>query len=294
MTAIGKPGIGTKRSQQSLLEDIFCIVAAQTARISDELITMLFDQQPERRKFTHAVAILRVPSCISHRYNGDGVESVRAIALMVMAMVLDSGRAYSDVVGWMRSARPAGMDVWLRARRDFTSSLIAGTVLLGMIGLLDPESFGAPGSGAFADGWPSTFLAVLLILCAVLVAVRFGRIRRAAMRAAEPWFRPLYENPAWPGASGAVAACSAGSQARFALAWVWAPIAGVVIACTFSWSTAYFIVDAILAGGQIGWGQPLYALGFGLLSLATWRIIETRLATWRLATSIHREITGAY
>ena len=68
----------------------------------------------------------------------------------------------------------------------------------------------------------------------------------------------------------------------------------VVVACTFSWSTAYFAIDAILSGGRIGWGQPLYALGFALLSLVTWRLVEVRLATWRLATSIHREASEAY
>ncbi|MDQ3752153.1 MAG: hypothetical protein M3333_04605 [Actinomycetota bacterium] len=193
----------------------------------------------------------------------------------------------------MRSARPPGMDLWLRARRDFSSSLITGTVVLGLIGLLDPESFGAQ-SSAFARGWPTTFLAGLLTLCAALLATRFGRIRRAAVRAAEPWFRPLYESPAWPGASGALAACSAGSRARFAFGWVWGPAALVVVACTFSWSTAYFAIDAILSGGRIGWGQPLYALGFALLSLVTWRLVEVRLATWRLATSIHREASEAY
>lgn len=213
---------------------------------------------------------------------------------MVSAMVLTSNRAYSDLVKWMRSARPPGMNLWLRARRDFASSLITGTVVLGLIGLLDPESFGAPQSDAFANGWPPTVLAGLLILCAALLATRFGRIRRATMRAAEPWFRPLYESPVWPGASGALAACAPGSKARFAVAWVWEPIALVVIACTFSWSTAYFVVDAILAGGRIGWGQPLYALGFALLSLITWRFAEVRLATWRLATSIHREATEGY
>ncbi len=213
---------------------------------------------------------------------------------MVIDMLLTSNGAYSDLVKWMRSARPPGMKLWLRARRHLASSLIIGTVVLGLIGLFDPESFGAPQSDAFANGWPSTALAGLLILCAVFLATRFRRIRKATMRAAEPWFRPLYESPAWPGASGALAACSAGSRARFALAWVWGPIALVVIACTFSWSTAYFVVDAILSGGRIGWGQPLYALGFALLSLVTWRYVEVRLATWRLATSIHREATEGY
>lgn len=209
-------------------------------------------------------------------------------------MVVASGRAYSDLVQSMRSARPSGMDVWLRARRHFVSSLIAGTLVLGLIGLVDPESFGAPQSDAFAEGWPAGVLGGLLILCVILLGIRIGRIRAATMRAAEPWFRPLYENPAWPGASAALAACTTGSRARFALGWVWGPIAVMVLACTFSWSTAYFVVDAILAGGRVGWGQPLYAAGFAGLSIVTWRAIEVRLATLRLAASIHREATGAF
>ena len=211
---------------------------------------------------------------------------------MVAGMVLASTRAYSDLVRWMRSARPPGMDLWLRSRRHFTSSLIAGIVVLGLIGLLDPSSFGAQ-KAAFARGWPTTLLAGLLTLSAVLLATRFGRIRRAAMRTVEPWFQPLYESPAWPGASGALAACPAGSRTRFALGWVWGPVILVVVACTFSWSTAYFVIDAILSGGRIGWGQPLYALGFAFLSLGTWRLAEVRLATWRLAASIHREVSQA-
>ena len=213
---------------------------------------------------------------------------------MVCSMVLASGRAYSEVVRSMRSARPSGMDVWLRARRHLASSLVAGTFVLGLIGLFDPESFGAPQSEAFANGWPSAVLASLLFLCAVLLGARFRRIRAATRRAAEPWFRPLYESPAWPGASAALAACSAGSKTRFAAAWVWGPMIAIVIACIFSWSTAYFIVDAILAGGRVGWGQPLYAAGFAGLSIVTWRIAEVRLATLPLAISIHREATGAF
>ncbi len=295
MIAVAEFGIGAKCSQQSLLQNIFGVVAAQSARVPHQLVAMLLDEEPERRKTIHAVATLQgsVGNGIT-RYNGPGVESVRAHRFMVIPMVLASGRAYSDLVQWMRSARPPGMNLWLRARRDFTSSLITGTVVLGLIGLFDPESFGAPQSDAFASGRPSTVLGGLMVLCAVLLATRAGRIRRAAMRAAEPWLRPLYESPAWPGASSALAACAAGSRARFALAWVWGPIALVVIACTFSWSTAYFVVDAILAGGRIGWGQPLYAVGFALLSLVTWRLVEVRLATWRLAASIHREATEGF
>jgi hypothetical protein len=227
-------------------------------------------------------------------YNVDGVQSVRASRLIVVPVVVASGRAYFELIQSMRSARPSGMDVWLRARRHFASSLIAGTLVLGLIGLFVPGSFGPPQTTAFGNGWPPKVLGGLLILCAILLGVRIGRIRAATMRAAEPWFRPLYENPAWPGASAALAACTAGSRARFALAWVWGPVAIMVLACTFSWSTAYFVVDAILAGGRVGWGQPLYAVGFAGLSILTWRTIEVRLATLRLAASIHREVAGAF
>jgi len=209
-------------------------------------------------------------------------------------MVVSATRSYSDLVKWMKSARPASFEPWWFARHDFVASFVAGVIVLGIIGTLDPSSFGAPESRPFANGWPSYVLAGLVAVAAVYPATRLQRIRRTVVRVAEPWFRPLTENPAFEGAATALASCPAPLRTRFSLAWVWAPLALVVLAATSAFSAAYFFVDAVLAGGLIGWAHPLYALGFVTVSVVLFRVAATRLSTWRLAASVSREVAEGY
>ncbi len=59
-------------------------------------------------------------------------------------------------------------------------------------------------------------------------------------------------------------------------------------------STAYFVIDAILARFLVGWSQPLYALVFLCLSLTLSYLAAPKLSTWRVAASVHKEVTTGY
>jgi hypothetical protein len=206
-------------------------------------------------------------------------------------MVVAAGKAYSDLIKWMKSARPRRLDAWWFARHDFTGALVAGLVVLGLIGLLSPSTFGPYQSGVWGSGWPSYLLAGLVALTALYPASRLTRVKRTVVRVTEPWFRPLEENPAFEGALNALAACPGPLRTRFALGWVWAPAVLVVLGSTFAFATAYFLVDAVLARFLVGWGQPLYAAVFALSSIVTFRLAAPRTSTWRLATSVYREVS---
>jgi hypothetical protein len=53
-------------------------------------------------------------------------------------------------------------------------------------------------------------------------------------------------------------------------------------------------VDAVLARFRVGWGQPLYALVFAGASVLVFATLAGRLATWRFAMSVHKEVTTGY
>lgn len=110
----------------------------------------------------------------------------------------------------------------------------------------------------------------------------------------EPLREPLDRFEAFDPAVHALLAAPATLRTRFALGWVWAPAGAVVAAAFFAASSAYFLVDAVLARFQIGWEQPLLAAVNAVAGLLLLRLAATRLATWRLAFSVHREVTGSY
>lgn len=206
-------------------------------------------------------------------------------------MVMAARRAYSDVIRWIKDARPrrAGSRLALKLFR----TVYAGSfLLLGTIGLLRPSRFGSPTSRPLRSmEWFA--LAALVVLVAGFALVRRGRIARSLHRLLEPFRYPL-DHPSHDPAAGALESCPAPLRVRFALAWVWGPVAGLVLAAFLAASSAYFVVDAVLARFEIGWEQPILAALQALASLLVLRAIATRLSIWRLALSVHRAVTGGY
>ena len=81
---------------------------------------------------------------------------------------------------------------------------------------------------------------------------------------------------------------------RWAIGWVWAPVVWAVVGGTLAFSAAYFVVDALLSGLRVGPGHAVYAGAFTVASLAVFAAAAGRLATWRFAASVHRDVTGGY
>ena len=180
------------------------------------------------------------------------------------------------------------------ARSAFGGSFLAGTGILGSIGILAPARFGQPGADTLKTGWP-LLVVVALVLSSALVAVsRRAEIGWLCARLREPFLRPLEEEPYFGEAVEALGACPGFMRARYALSWVWGPAAAAVAGGTFAFSSAYFLIDAVLARGRVGWAQPLYATAFALLSLLVFAAAAGRLASWRFAASVHKEVSGAY
>lgn len=208
-------------------------------------------------------------------------------------MVIAAGRAYADLVRWMKKARPRGLRPWRLTRSIFRACVVGSTLVLGGIGLLRPSRFGSlssrPGGGP--EWWA---LALFVALCLIAVVVRWRRTAGAAARLMEPWRRSLRELPSFEPAASALESCPAPLRTRFAIGWVWGPALLVVAGAFFAASAIYFVIDAILAGFSIGWEQPLLAVINMILSLVVLRVGAGRLATWRLAWSVHREVTGGY
>jgi hypothetical protein len=207
-------------------------------------------------------------------------------------MVLAARRAYTEAVRWLKASRPRRIDSGRFALRCFGGSLVAGIVVLGALGLLSPSSFNVPGSRALAGKW-TLALAGLVALCALILLARLSHLRWLFARIREPFVRPLGTRH-FEGAADALAACPAALHSRWATSWVWGPALVAVAGVTFAFSCAYFIVGAVLAGGRIGWGNPIAAGLNALLSILFFALAATRLSTWRLAVSVHREVTGRY
>ncbi len=208
-------------------------------------------------------------------------------------MVIAAHRAYGDAVRWIKSARPPRLNPWRLTRRIFQVCFVGALMVLAIIGLVSPERFGSPTSRpAGAIQWWS--LVALLVGCLAWCASKRSGIVAGATRLFEPLRRPLDELDAFYPATDALLSAPAAVRTRFAVGWVWGPVAVVVLAGFFAASAAYFLVDAILARFQIGWEQPVLAVVNAALSLVVLRLGAKRLSTWRLAFSIHRDVTGSY
>ncbi len=189
---------------------------------------------------------------------------------------------------------PRGRERATIATRAFTACLGGSFLLLCVIGLLSPARFGAQGSRAFGSGWPDLILVTGAGACAAWVVARRRSLAWVVARAREPWHRALEEDPAFPGASGALAACRGPLRARFAAGWIWAPAGAAVVAGASSLAAAYFVVDAVLARFEVGWQQPVFGALYLAVAWVVLRAAAGRLAVWPLAVSAHRAATVGY
>ena len=209
-------------------------------------------------------------------------------------MVVAAERAYSDAKRWMRSARPRRIQRNRFAWRSFGGFFVAGIVVLGVISLIAPNSFGAPGTNTLGTGWP--LMAILSLIAASLL---YAFVRRRSLawlltRIRDPYRRRMNDHPSFDGAADALAECPNPYRTRFALNYVWIPIGLTVLGATFAFSVAYFVIDAVGARFMVGWGQAVYAAVFVALSVLTLAVAAGRLSTWRLATSVLKEVNTGY
>jgi hypothetical protein len=194
----------------------------------------------------------------------------------------------------LKASRPARVDSGRFAWRCFAGSLLAGIVVLGLIGLFAPAAFGAPGGRPLGNRTLSLALGATVVVAAAILAARGPQLLRLMRRIREPFMRPLTWEPNFEEAAEALAQCSEPWRSRWATSWVWGPVLLAAAGVTFAFSSAYFVVGAVIAGGRIAWGHPVLAGINALLSIVSFAAGATRLSTWRLALSVHREVTGRY
>lgn len=203
-------------------------------------------------------------------------------------------RAYANAVAWIKEGRPRRIDRAHFARRALWGNFVAGMGLMSAIALLRPEGFGLPGREPSRTGWPGITLMVVIAAVIVYAVVRQHHLRWLWDRVREPFRRPLSESRYYEGAVTSLDACSEVLQARFGIAWVWFPAVVWVAGAAFAFSTAFFVIDAVMARGGIGWGQPALAAGNALASFVTFAAVGGRLSTWRLAASVHKAVTTGW
>lgn len=209
-------------------------------------------------------------------------------------MVVAAQRAFSDAKKWLRAGRPRRIERNRFAWRAFGATFVAGLTVLGLISLVAPNNFGNPGSSTIGSGWPLYVIIGLIALCALYALIRREHVRWLLNRFREPFARRLDRNPGFEGAADALAECPGPYKTRFAAVYIWAPAALAVLGATFSFSAAYFVVDAVLARFAIGWEQAVYAAAFTVASVIVFALAAGRLATWRLAVSVYKEVTTGY
>jgi hypothetical protein len=209
-------------------------------------------------------------------------------------VVVAGRRAYSDAVRWLKAARPGRIDSGRFAARAFWGSFAAGIVVLGALALVAPSAFGTPGARAFRGGVWTLALAGVIAVAVIALLANARHLRWLYARIREPFARPLTENRYFDGAADALAATPEPYHSRWATSWVWLPALIAAAGVTFAWSSAYFVVAAVLSGGRVGWGNPVLAAGNGILSALMFAMGAVRLSTWRLALSVHREVSGRY
>lgn len=202
--------------------------------------------------------------------------------------------AYSDAVAWVASRRPARRERAELATRALVACLVGALLLLSVVGLLSPARFGSQGSRAFGSGWRDLVLAVLAAGCTAWIVARRRSAAWVVARAREPFGRPLDDDPAFAGASGALAATRGPLRTRFALGWVWGPALAAGLGAAATLASAYFLVDAILARFEVGWQQPVFAAVYLGIAWGAFRASAGRLAVWPLSASAHRAATVGY
>ena len=209
-------------------------------------------------------------------------------------MVIAAQRAYSDAIRWIKAARPRRLEGWRFAWRAYAGCFAGGSALLGVIALIAPSEFGQVGTSTADAGLPALVIACLAGAVALLAFARRKHLWWLMTRIREPLVTPLTDERGYEEASDALASCPSAFQTRFAVTRVWGPAALVVLGATCAFSTAYFLLDAILSGGRVGWGQPAYAGAFLALGVIVFRLAAPSLATWRLAASVHKTTSTGY
>lgn len=204
-------------------------------------------------------------------------------------MVIAAGRAYQDLVRWIKRAKPSTYNGWRLARRLFWTCVVGSTLLLGTIGLLQPGRFGSRAGPLRTIEWWA--LAALVGISVLVVVVRRTRIQAAATRLQQTFRGGLEQHPSFEPAVSALDSCPGPFRSRFALGWVWGPAALVVAAATAAASAVYFLVDAILARFTVEPQQVLLAAVNAVISLVILRLAARRLGVWRLSYAVHRTAT---
>jgi len=208
-------------------------------------------------------------------------------------MVVAAERSYRDAVRWIKAERPRLRRAAF-ARRATRAAFLTGLALMGSIGLLSPASFGAVTGRTSLRDWPPVVVGCLVVTCVIYGLLHRAEVRSVLQRVRDPYMRPLTEHPGFEGAADALAACPRAYRTRFALVFIYRPLAMGLGATVSALSTAYFVIDAILARFLVGWSQPLYALVFLCLSLTLSYLAAPKLSTWRVAASVHKEVTTGY
>jgi hypothetical protein len=206
-------------------------------------------------------------------------------------MVIAAGRAYKDLIRWLKEARPPRMNPWRLARRLFWNCILVATVILGTIAAVAPSRYGASSGGVGRS--PESWAVVALV--AICIATVF--LRRSDTGSPTAWFREtisggLEQHPSFEPATNALEACPAALRTRFAMGWVWGPLAMMILGAIFAASSSYFLIDAILARFTVGWQQVALAVINALLGLAVLRLAAKRLSVWRLSLALHRSASA--
>lgn len=206
-------------------------------------------------------------------------------------MVIAAGRAYQDLIRWIRAARPRTLNAWRLTRRLFGTSLLGAALLLGTIGLISPARFGSPTTRP-RRGIEWWALAVLVAVCVALLVINRARLLAGTTRMQETFTgRELEQHDSFEPAVSALDSCPGPLRTRFAIGWVWAPPALVVLGFVCAASAVYFVIDAVLARFTVGWGQALLAGVNTLLSVLIFRLAAKRLSVWRLSYAVYRAVT---
>ena len=211
-----------------------------------------------------------------HRRARDADDLIRALRMR------SGARAYADANRWMKavSARRAER-TW---RLTFYVALLGGVVVVGAIGLASPSVFGDPHAAPGRGGWPWFVVLALVLVCASPFALGGKRLVGIARPRAE-----LADVDAVEAATNALSASSAPFRTRFAMTWIWIPIAAAVAGTAFSFAAAYFAVDAILARFQVGFTHAILAIADVALAAGAFRIAAPRLTTLSAAVRAHRD-----
>ncbi|MQB00711.1 MAG: hypothetical protein GEU78_10515 [Actinobacteria bacterium] len=205
--------------------------------------------------------------------------------------MLAARRAYSDAVRWARASRRNKLPPAAFARGAFLHSLMLGVLLMASFGLMSPKSFGSPGSRALGSGWGTLSMVVVLVAAVLHFAVRRRRLVRL-WDLVRGTLRGAPADEGYEGTMNALSSCPGPLRARFAIMWVWLPLAVGAIAMLLACSAGYFFVDAVLARFDVGLGQVLYGLSFALASLLVFLAVAPRLLSWRVAYAANRDATS--